>query len=199
MMRVLTLASFSLALVTTASAAEGGKAVVPEVFKAKFETSRGNFVVEVHREWAPHGADRFYELVQAKYYDECRFFRVVPNFMVQWGINGDPAKNVAWRSKRIPDDPVKQSNARGFITYAMLDSPNSRTTQLFINFRDNSFLDKKGFAPFGKVIEGMDVVDRIHPGYGEQPNQNKIQAEGNAYLAQFFAQLDYIKKVTIVP
>ncbi len=170
----------------------------PEVFKAKFETSKGDFVIEVHRDWAPLGADRFYNLVQGGYYDDCRFFRVQKGFMAQFGINGDPKVQSAWAGAKIADDPVKGSNKRGFVTYAMA-GPNTRTSQLFINFGDNARLDKDGFAPFGQVVTGMDVVDKINTEYGETPNQGRIQAEGNAYLTKEFPRLDYIKKATIVP
>ncbi len=168
----------------------------PDVYRAKFDTTKGAFVVQVTRSWAPQGADRFYNLVKNGYYDNCRFFRVISTFMVQFGINGDPALNTAWRMARIPDDPVKQSNSRGYITFAT-SGPNSRTTQVFINFADNSPLDKQGFAPFGKVVEGMKVVDSIFSGYGESPNQGQIQMQGNAYLEKQFPKLDYIKAATI--
>lgn len=181
----------------------GLKETAPAAYKVKFETSIGNIVVEVHRDWAPNGADRFFNLVKNGYYDDVRFFRVISNFMVQFGINGDPALNTAWRNARIPPDPVKESNKRGYITYAMGGSPDTRTTQVFINFRNNSGLDAQGFAPFGQVVSGMDVVDKIHAGYGEGapsgngPNQGRLQAEGNAYLMKDFPKLDYIKKATI--
>ncbi len=173
------------------------KEQAPPVYKAKFDTSAGTFVVEVHRDWAPNGADRFYNLVKNGFFDNCRFFRVVPNFMVQFGINGEPAVQSAWRSANIPDDPVKQSNKPGYVTFAQTSAPNSRSTQVFINFADNSFLDNQRFAPFGKVISGMDVVNKIYSGYGEQPNQGSIQMEGNAYLEKSFPKLDYVKKATI--
>jgi peptidyl-prolyl cis-trans isomerase A (cyclophilin A) len=175
----------------------------PATFKAKFETSKGDFIVEVQRDWAPHGADRFYNLVKHGFYDEVRFFRVISGFMAQFGISGDPEVSAVWREQRIPDDPVKQSNKRGFITYATA-GPNTRTTQLFINYGDNSRLDRMGFAPFGRVTEGMEVVDQLYAGYGEGapqgkgPSQARIQAEGNAYLNKDFPQLDYIKRATIV-
>ena len=179
------------------------KEMAPATFKVNFDTSAGMFVVEVHRDWAPNGADRFYNLVKNGFYDNVRFFRVIPDFMVQFGINGDPALNTVWQPARIPRDPVKQSNTRGFITYAMAGSPDTRTTQVFINFKDNSPLDAQGFAPFGKVTTGMNVVDKIYSGYGEGapsgrgPDQGRIQAEGNAYLMKDFAKLDYVKKATI--
>jgi peptidyl-prolyl cis-trans isomerase A (cyclophilin A) len=174
----------------------------PPVFKAKFDTSKGAFVVEVRREWAPNGADRFYNLVKHGFYDNVRFFRVISGFMVQFGINGDPKISAKWREARIADDPIRQSNRRGMVTYAMA-GPNTRTSQVFINFADNTGLDRQGFSPFGRVISGMDVVDALNAEYGEGaphgrgPDQGRIQAEGNAYLAQRFGQLDYVKKATI--
>ena len=171
----------------------------PASFKVKFDTSAGVFVVQVKREWAPNGADRFYNLVKNGYYDECRFFRVVAGFMVQFGINGDPALNRVWQPARIAPDAVKQSNRRGYITYAMGGSPDTRTTQVFINFGDNGGLDRQGFAPFGQVVSGMDVVDKIYSGYGEGADQGRIQMEGNAYLTKSLPKLDYIKKATIEP
>jgi peptidyl-prolyl cis-trans isomerase A (cyclophilin A) len=174
----------------------------PDVFKAAFDTSAGAFVIEAHRDWAPNGADRFYNLVKHGYYDDCRFFRVIPNFMVQFGINGDPALNKVWSLARIPDDPVKESNKRGYVTFAM-GGPNTRTTQVFINFRDNgtagSMLDRQGFSPFGQVVSGMDVVDKLYSEYqeGAQQQSPRIQAEGNAFLTKQFPKLDYIKKAKI--
>jgi peptidyl-prolyl cis-trans isomerase A (cyclophilin A) len=173
------------------------KEMAPAEYKVNFDTSAGAIVLEVHRDWSPNGADRFYNLVKNGYYDGCRFFRVVPGFMVQFGINGDPATQRSWFSATIPDEQTKQSNTRGFITFAKSGAPNSRTTQVFINFKDNSFLNSQGFAPFGKVTAGMDVVDKIYSGYGEQPEQGRIQAEGNTYLMKDFPKLDYIKKATI--
>jgi peptidyl-prolyl cis-trans isomerase A (cyclophilin A) len=175
----------------------------PPTFKTKFETSKGDFVVQVTREWAPMGADRFFNLVRHGFFDDARFFRVISGFMAQFGINGDPKVSAAWRTQRIKDDPVKQSNTRGFVSFAT-SGPNSRTTQLFINYGDNSRLDKMGFAPFGRVIEGMEVVEQLYSGYGEGapqgkgPNQARIQQEGNDYLNREFPRLDYIKKATII-
>ncbi len=175
---------------------------IPETFQVQFETSKGDVIVEVHRDWSPNGAARFYDAVKAGFYDDCRFFRVLPKFMVQWGINGDPKVQGKWREANITDDrPAganKKSNKRGFITYAKSGRPNSRTTQLFINFGDNSFLDKDGFTPFGEVIKGMEVVDKINAQYGEQPDQGVIQDEGNAYLNKKFPKLDFIKKATVL-
>jgi len=176
----------------------------PAVYKAKFDTSRGAFVIEVHRDWAPNGADRFYNLVKNGFFDNARFFRVISGFMVQFGINADPKLSAVWREARIKDDPVRQSNKRGLITFATA-GPNTRTTQVFINFGDNNTLDRQGFAPFGQVVSGMNVVDALYSGYGEGapggqgPEQGRIQQEGNTYLIKEFAKLDYIKKATIEP
>ena len=175
----------------------------PATFKAKFETSKGDFIVEVYRDWAPNGADRFYNLVKNGFYDDVRFFRVISGFMAQFGISGDPKVSAIWREERIQDDPVKQSNKRGFITFAMA-GPNTRTSQLFINYGDNSRLDGQGFPPFGQVTEGMDVVDQFYAEYGEGapsgrgPSQARIQQEGNAYLTSQFPKLDSIKKATVI-
>jgi peptidyl-prolyl cis-trans isomerase A (cyclophilin A) len=168
----------------------------PPEFKVKFDTSKGVFVVDVHRDWAPLGADRFYELVKNGFYDEARFFRIAPGFVVQWGLNKDPKVSAEWHEKQIADDPVKQSNRAGLITFAT-SGPNSRTTQLFINLGDNARLDVMGFAPFGEVIEGMNVVTGLYSGYGESPQQNLIQSQGNEYLKREFPQLDYIKSARV--
>ncbi len=174
----------------------------PATYKAKFVTSKGSFVIQVTRALAPHGADRFYNLVKNGFYDNVRFFRVISGFMVQFGINGDPALMAKWRVARIPDDPVKASNKRGTITFANA-GPGTRTTQVFINFADNSNLDGMGFAPFGKVVSGMKVVDALYAGYGEGapdgngPDQGRLQMRGNAYLAQNFPRMDYVTKATI--
>jgi len=173
-------------------------AVAPPVYKAAFDTSVGSFVIEVHREWAPKGADRFYNLVMNGFFDNARFFRVMPGFMVQFGINGDPEIQKHWANANLQDDPVTQKNLRGYVTFAKTGSPNSRSTQVFINFADrNTFLDSQGFAPFGQVISGMDVVDKINAGYGEKPDQMRIQAEGNKYLNSQFPKLDYVTKARI--
>jgi peptidyl-prolyl cis-trans isomerase A (cyclophilin A) len=174
----------------------------PAVYKVRFDTSKGAFVVEVRRDWAPNGADRFYNLVKNGFYDDTRFFRVVSGFMVQFGINGDPSIAAPWRTATIKDDPVKQSNKRGYITFAT-SGPDSRTSQVFINFADNSGLDRQGFSPFGQVISGMTVVDALFSGYGEGapsgrgPDQGRVQREGNSYLKKDFPNLDYVKKATI--
>lgn len=170
----------------------------PDEFSVRLETSAGLVVIQVTRDWSPHGADRFYHLVRNGFYDEQRFFRVVPGFVVQWGLSGNPKLNMAWRQANILDDPVKQSNTRGRITYAKTNRPNTRTTQLFINLGDNSQLDGQNFAPFGEVIEGMEVVDQINAEYGQQPNQGQIAMNGNAYLEENFPNLDYITKAEII-
>jgi peptidyl-prolyl cis-trans isomerase A (cyclophilin A) len=169
----------------------------PATYKAKFETTKGPFVVEVHREWAPLGADRFFNLVKAGFYDDGRLFRVIPDFMVQFGINGNTAVQSKWLNANLKDDPVKQSNKRGFITFATA-GPNTRTTQVFVNYADNARLDRQGFAPFGEVVSGMDVLDKLFSGYGEKPNAgNAYLMKGNAYVTENFPKLDYIKKATI--
>jgi peptidyl-prolyl cis-trans isomerase A (cyclophilin A) len=176
----------------------------PETFKAQFETTKGKFTIEVTRSLAPNGADRFYNLVRSGYFTDVAFFRVIQGFMCQFGIHGDPRISEKWRPASLADDPVKGSNTRGTISFAMA-GPNTRTTQLFINYVNNINLDRMGFSPFGKVIEGMDVVDKINGEYGEGaprgrgPDQGRIQAEGNAYLKKDFLNLDYIKSATILP
>lgn len=176
----------------------------PATFKARFQTSKGDFVIEAHRDWAPQGVDRFYNLVKNGFYDDVRFFRVLKNFMAQFGINGDPKVSSVWRTAAIQDDPVKAQNTRGMVSYAMA-GPNTRTTQLFINYRDNSRgLDPQGFSPIGEVIEGMDVVDNLYGDYGEGapagngPEQGRVQTQGNEYLKAEFPNLDYVIKATIV-
>jgi|KBSMisStaDraftv2_1062788.scaffolds.fasta_scaffold618959_2 peptidyl-prolyl cis-trans isomerase A (cyclophilin A) len=174
----------------------------PAQYKAKFDTTKGVFVLDVHRNWAPNGADRFYNLVKSGFYDNVRFFRVISGFMVQFGISGDPKIAAPWRDAKIKDDPVVQSNRRGYITYAMA-GPNTRTTQVFINFGENGSLDSQGFSPFGRVIQGMEVVDKLNAEYGEGaprgrgPDQSRVQMEGNAYLTKDFGNLDYVRKATI--
>lgn len=170
----------------------------PDTYKVRFDTTKGAVTIEVTRSLAPNGADRFYNLVKAGYFKDLAFFRVVPGFMCQFGIHGDPKISAAWRGANITDDPVKGSNTRGTLTFATA-GPNTRTTQLFINFGNNAGLDGQGFAPFGKVIEGMDVVDKINTEYGERPNQGAVQMQGNEYLKKTFPNLDYIKSATILP
>jgi peptidyl-prolyl cis-trans isomerase A (cyclophilin A) len=201
--------AFALVALAVPASAQGNLATpasltekAPATYKAKFDTSKGVFVIEVTRDWAPNGADRFYNLVKSGFYDNVRFFRVVSGFMVQFGINGDPKISAQWREARIADDPVKQSNKRGFVTYAM-GGPNTRTSQVFINFSDNSGLDGRGFPPFGRVISGMDAVDKLNAEYGDGPpggrgpDQGRLQTEGNAYLQRDFGRLDFVKKATI--
>jgi peptidyl-prolyl cis-trans isomerase A (cyclophilin A) len=168
----------------------------PSQYRVKFDTSKGMFVVEVHRDWAPFGADRFYQLVKSGFYDDARFFRVVPGFVVQWGINKDPQVTAQWQSKTIPDDPVKESNLAGYVSFAT-SGPNTRTTQVFVNLANNMRLDSMGFAAVGRVIQGLDVVAHLYSGSGEQPQQNLIESEGNAYLQQNFPNLDYIKTARV--
>jgi peptidyl-prolyl cis-trans isomerase A (cyclophilin A) len=172
----------------------------PATYRARFDTTRGTFVIQVNRDWAPIGADRFYNLIKAGFYDDVRFFRVLDGFMAQFGMNGNPAVTAIWRRQQLKDDPVKQSNRRGYVSFATA-GPNTRTTQVFINFVDNSGLDKQGFAPFGEVVEGMSVVDNLYSGYGRNnvPDQGRITTEGNAYLTKEYPRLDYIKSATIEP
>jgi len=173
-------------------------ATAPESFRAKLTTTKGDVLIQVTRSWAPLGADRFYNLVRAGFYTDAAFFRVLPGFMAQFGLSARPDVSQAWLQAKIADDPGMQSNTRGRITFATA-GPNTRTTQLFINYADNSRLDGLGFTPFGEVIRGMDVVDQIYSGYGEQPNQGSIRTEGKAYLESNFPMLDKIVSATIVP
>jgi peptidyl-prolyl cis-trans isomerase A (cyclophilin A) len=175
----------------------------PAVFKVRFTTTKGDFVIEVHRDWAPLGADRFFNLVKIGYFEDLAFFRVIDNFMVQFGINGDGAVNEKWKDADIMDDPASgHSNERGTITFATR-GPNTRTTQLFINFKNNGNLDGMGFRPFGNVVKGMEVVDSLYKGYGEGapggrgPRQDLLQSQGNTYLKKEFPQLDYVKKAKL--
>ena len=176
----------------------------PTSFKAEFDTTKGKFVIQVTRSWSPIGADRFYNLVNIGYFTDITFFRVVEGFMAQFGMHGDPKIGQAWRQANIKDDPVVESNKRGFISFAKTGAPNSRSVQFFINYRDNSPLDPQGFSPFGKVTSGMEVVDNLYKGYGDGaprgrgPDQGRILMEGNSYLKQDFPKLDYIKKARIV-
>lgn len=179
-------------------------APVPDAYNVGLDTSEGAVVIHVVKVWAPEGAERFYRLIEQRYYDGARFFRVVPDFVAQFGIAGDPAVSMRWRSMTIADDPVKESNRRGTITFAT-SGPNTRTTQVFFNLKDNSFLDSQGFAPFGTVTTGMDVVDRFYAGYrdgpprGRGPDQALIEAQGNEYLLKEFPRLDYIRAARILP
>jgi len=170
----------------------------PETFRVEFETTSGTIVGEFHREWAPKGADRLYNLVRIGYFEDVAFFRVIDGFMAQFGLHGEPAVNEAWMDASIEDDEVEKSNERGFITFAKRRRPNSRTTQLFINYRDNEELDDKGFAPVGRVVEGMEVVDQLYAGYGEDVSQKKLRNRGNSYLDENFPELDYIESAELV-
>jgi peptidyl-prolyl cis-trans isomerase A (cyclophilin A) len=177
------------------------KEKAPEKFKVKFTTTKGNFVVEATREWSPNGVDRLYNLVKVGFFHDVAVFRVVSGFMAQFGIHGDPAVSAKWREANIQDDPVKQSNKRGFITFAKSSLPNSRSTQFFINFVNNSNLDSMGFSPIGQVVEGMPVVDTFFNQYAEEPSgqQSRIQREGNKFLKAQYPNLDYIKSAELLP
>ena len=190
-------------LMLTACGNRGGseRSAVPDTYKVKFETTKGDFVVEVYSKWAPLGAGRFHELVTDGHFDGAKFFRVLPGFVVQFGLPADPGKAKSYTN--LQDDPVQQSNVKGSITFATA-GPNTRTTQLFINLADNARLDNMGFAPFGLVVEGMNVVEALYSGYGEGapygsgPDQGRARQQGNAYLESNFPNLDGIKKATIL-
>jgi len=176
----------------------------PDTLRVKFQTTAGDFIIEAHRDWAPHGVDRFHQLVTDGYFDDSRFFRVVPGFIAQFGVAGDPKVAAGSRSRTIPDDPVKQSNTRGFVSYAMT-GPDTRSTQIFISLADNSRLDAQGFAPIGRVVEGMDIVDKLYSGYGETSGggmrggkQQKLFEEGNSWLDREFPKLDKLLRARIV-
>ena len=172
----------------------------PAEYKARLQTTRGDVVILVHRDWSPLGADHFYELVKMGFFNDNAFFRAVPKFIVQWGINGDPKVNKDWSEIPIKDDPPKVSNKIGTVVFAKTSEPNTRSTQLFINVGDNgNSLDSQGFTPFGEVIQGMDTVMKLNMEYGEQPSQAAIADIGNPYLEEHFPRLDYVKKITIVP
>jgi peptidyl-prolyl cis-trans isomerase A (cyclophilin A) len=176
-------------------------AKAPDLFKVQFTTTRGDFVAEIHRDWAPLGVDRFYNLVKNGFFTNAAFFRVVVTprpFIVQFGLSANPAVNKAWQDAKIKDDPVMGSNTRGTLVFATA-GPNTRTTQLFINLNNNAPLDASGFAPFGTITDGMDVVDKIYPGYGERPDQGRITDEGDAYLVKNFPMIDKIKLAKILP
>ena len=192
-------AASPLARIDTAAIA----APAPDSFRVAFETSKGTFVVEAHRAWAPRGVDRFYHLVRLGFYDETRFFRVLESFMAQFGMHGDPRVTTAWETLPIADDPVRESNLRGTVSFAMA-GPNTRTTQLFINTVDNRNLDGMGFAPVGRVVAGLAVIDSLYAGYGEGapsgfgPDQAVLAERGNAYLAERFPKLDFIRTARLV-
>jgi len=189
-------ASFNRALLNPAALREKA----PETFEARFTTTKGDFVIRVTRAWSPRGADRFYNLVKNGFYDGAHLFRVVPGFVVQFGLSAHPQVSAVWWNANIPDDPVRQSNRRGFVTYAKSNEPNSRTTQVFINLGDNARLDAMGFAPFGQVTEGMEVIEKLYSGYGENvtDKQGLIAQQGRAYLEKNFPRLDSIKTAVIV-
>ena len=174
------------------------KKQAPAAFMARFDTNKGAFIIAVERKLSPHGADRFYNLVRNGYFDGNKFFRVLPGFIVQWGMNGDPAINKIWSESRILDDPVQISNKKGTITFAKPGSPNARSTHLFINYADNNNLDGQGFAPFGHVSEGMEVVEAINSEYKQAPKQGMIFEGGNAYLNEHYPNLDTILSAKIV-
>jgi peptidyl-prolyl cis-trans isomerase A (cyclophilin A) len=177
---------------------EGLTETAPDMYKVVVDATSGMFVIQVHRAWAPVGADRFYNLVKHGFYNECRFFRVVKKFVAQFGINGDPAVSAVWSKANLAPDRARLSNTRGRVTFAQ-GTPDTRTTQVFINLSDNSRLDIDGFAPFGEVVTSMLMLDRIYAEYGEGPDQSMIQAEGNAFLMRYLPKMDYIKKATIEP
>ena len=180
------------------------KVIVPEIFRVKFETSQGDFIVEANRAWAPRGADRFHELVRIQYFDEGRFFRVVPGFIAQFGVHRRYDVHKTWRTLFIPDDPPKEKNLRGTLSFAKSD-PNTRATEIFINLADNPRLDEEYFVPFAKVIQGMEVVDRLYSGYGEMRPEGKfidpgrVEESANDYLVSRFPKMDYIKRVSFAP
>jgi peptidyl-prolyl cis-trans isomerase A (cyclophilin A) len=205
MTRVLTALALAAALTAPAVAAAQTPSLkdpatlnekAPASYKVRLDTSAGPVVIQVTRDWAPLGADRFYNLVKNGFYDNVRFFRVIPGFMAQGGMNGDPAIQRVWGRANFNDDPVKQSNKRGYVTFAKTGAPNSRSTQFFINYGDNANLDPQGFAPFGQVISGMEAVDKFEA-YKNVPDQGMITAEGNAYLQRDYPKLTVIKKATI--
>ena len=181
--------------------AEQWPEAMPDVWRVRWDCSMGAFVIEVHKDWAPIGAQRFYDLCKSGFYDQARFFRVVKEprpFMAQVGIAADPSVQAQWRDNTIQDDPVQQSNTKGMVTFAKTGAPNSRSTQVFINFSDNSFLDDQGFAPFAKIVDGMGAVMDINGEYGEQPKQQMIQMQGNDYLIPAFPRLDYVEEVQLL-
>jgi peptidyl-prolyl cis-trans isomerase A (cyclophilin A) len=209
-MRLAGIALFAVVLVgcsspapkTSEKAAGPERTRPPEKYRVRFDTTKGPFVIEVTREWAPRGADRFFELIQSKYYDGARFYRVRPKFVVQFGISPDPKANHLYKQLKLADDPVKQSNLRGLVSYAT-DGPNTRTTEVFVNLVDNKRLDARGFSPFGKVVEGMDVVDQFQS-YGEVqslggagPDPAKMETLGDEYIQRSFPRMDQIKTARI--
>ncbi len=174
------------------------RAKAPELFKVRLATTKGDIVIEVHRDWAPLGADRFYNLVRNGYFTNAAFFRVLPDFIVQFGMAANPAVGKVWQDARIKDDPRTQSNKRGYVVFATA-GPNTRSNQFFINLKDNPGLDAQGFSPFGVVTEGMPIAEQLFSGYGETPDQGQILEQGKAYLDKNFPKLDYIKSATVMP
>jgi peptidyl-prolyl cis-trans isomerase A (cyclophilin A) len=175
------------------------KSIAPAVYKVKFATTQGDLVIQVTRAWAPLGADRFYNLVRGGFFTGAPFFRVIPGFMAQFGINTNPKVSAVWMNQNLIDDPVKQSNKRGFVTFAKTSMPNTRSTQIFINYGDNARLDADGFAPFGEVIEGMDVADKFNSEYGGNPDQGALQQLGKPWIDKNMPKVDLIKTAAIVP
>jgi peptidyl-prolyl cis-trans isomerase A (cyclophilin A) len=179
------------------------KITVPEVYRVQFETSQGDFTVEVNRAWAPHAADRFHELVRMGYYNEARFFRVLSGFIAQFGVHRDFDIHAKWRNLTIPDDPPKEKNLRGTLAFAK-SGPSTRATEVFINLADNRLLDDEYFVPFAKIVKGLEVIDKFYAGYGEMRPQGKyidparVEEETNEYLVQRFTKLDYIKRTQFV-
>jgi len=203
-MRILSVLIATLLLAACHKEAPKPVVVVPQVFRVKFQTSQGDFVVEARRAWAPHGVDRFFELVQMKYFDQGRFFRVVPGFIVQFGVHRNFNVHAKWRTMFIADDPPQQKNLRGTLAYAM-SGPGTRATEMFINLADNKALDDQGFVPFAQVTQGMEVVDKLYSGYGEMRPEGKyidpgrVEGEANEYLTQDFPRLDFILHTQLLP
>ncbi len=197
------IAAFLLAATLAACRKAPPKVVVPEVFRVKFETSQGDFIVEATRAWAPHGVDRFHELVRIRYFDEARFFRVLKGFIAQFGVHRDFNVHEKWREFFIVDDPPNQKNLRGTLAFAK-SGPNTRSTEIFVNLADNAALDAEYFVPFAKIVEGVDVIDKIYSGYGEMRPEGKdidpgrVEGETNEYLVQRFPKMDYIKRARFV-
>jgi peptidyl-prolyl cis-trans isomerase A (cyclophilin A) len=202
MTRLLTLmllAALALIAASQPGAAQAADEQALTTFRARFETSQGAFVIEVHRDWAPLAADRFYTLVKRGFYNDARFFRVLSGFMAQFGLSGDPKVQSEYAAANLMDEPAKQSNLRGFVSFAKESAPNTRYTMVFINYKDNSYLDTDGFAPFGQVVSGMEIVEKLYSGYGRQnvPDQRRIKSEGNAYLTAEYPKLDFINAARI--
>ena len=202
-MRSVTACATLLAVIGLGACRKPAKVVVPEVFRVTFETTAGDFVVEAHRDWAPHGVDRFHELLRMRYFNESRFYRVVPGFIAQFGVHRDYEVHGRWRNLLIVDDPPKEKNLRGTLSFAKSD-PNTRATEIFINLADNAALDEQSFVPFAKIVGGLEVIDKIYSGYGEMRPEGKfidpdrVEDQANAYLASRFPKLDYIKRTQIL-